>query len=172
MPITPFSAAINQICEEKRLDKKVVIETVEAALAAAYRKEYGHPSQVIRTTLDEENDKIKVRQVLEVVEEVEDEDTEISLKDAKKINKKAKLGDEIEKALPEKDEFGRIAAQTAKQVIIQRIREAERKVMFDEFKEKEGNLINGTIQQVEGNSVIINIGRANGIMPPQEQIPN
>lgn len=172
MPISPFSAAINQICEEKGLDKDIVVETVEAALAAAYRKEYGHPNQVIRAKLDEKTGGVNVKQILEVVKEVEEEDVEISLKEAKKRNKKAKVGDEIEIELPEKTEFGRIAAQTAKQVIIQRIREAERKVLFDEFKDKEGSLINGTVQQIEGNNIIINIGKTNGVMPPQEQIPN
>jgi len=172
MPISLFSAAINQICEEKGLDKDIVVETVEAALAAAYRKEYGHPNQVVRAKLDEKTGGVKVKQILEVVKEVEDEDVEISLKEAKKQNKKAKVGDEIEIELPEKTEFGRIAAQTAKQVIIQRIREAERKVLFDEFKDKEGTLVNGTVQQIEGNNIIINIGKTNGVMPPQEQIPN
>lgn len=172
MPITPFAAAINQICEEKGLDHDIVVETVEAALAAAYRKEYGKPSQVVRAKLDEKTGHIKMSQVFEVVKEVEDEDIEVTLKEAKKDNKKIKVGEEIEKPLPEKTEFGRIAAQTAKQVIIQRIREAERKVLFEEFKEKEGSLVNGTVQQIEGNSIIVNIGKTNGVMPPTEQIPH
>jgi len=176
MPISPFIATINQVCDEKGLDRDVVIKIIEAALAAAYRKDYGKPKQIMKAKLNEEDlAKTEMFQVFTVVEnepeEEFDENNQMKLKDAKKIKKSIKVGDEVEIALPQKENFGRIAAQTAKQVIIQRLQEAERNVLFKEFKEKENHLINGTIQQVEGNDIIINLGKINAIMPQKEQMP-
>lgn len=173
MPISPFIAAINQIVDEKGLPKEIVISTIEAALAAAYRKEYGRPHQIIKTKLDSETGDFDVFQVFHVVKktDLKDEQTEKTLTEAKKITKLVKIGDEVDLPLPKHSEFGRIAAQTAKQVIIQRIREAERDVLFNLFKEKEGQLLVGTIQQIEGQMVIVNLGKANSIMPIVEQIP-
>jgi N utilization substance protein A len=172
MALSPFVAAINQICDEKSLSKEVVIETVEAAIAAAYRKDYGNPNQIIRATLNPETGQFSVSQIFEVVDEVEDEHTQMSLDNAYKFNKGAKVADEIEIPLAPHSDFGRIAAQTAKQVIIQRIREAERDMLYQEFKEKEYQLLNGNVQQVEGDNVIINLGKINGVMLPSAQIPN
>lgn len=171
MPISPFLAAINQICEEKGLKKEVVLETIEAALAAAYRKDFGQPDQIIKVSLDIENDKMKVFQVFDVVKEVENPQREISLSEAKKIKKDIKEGETIEKELPSHRDFGRIAAQTAKQVIVQRLREAERDILYQEYKEKEGQLLTATVQQIEGKNVILNLGKLNGIMFPSEQVP-
>lgn len=168
-----FMSAIDQICEEKGLSKDVVLETVEAALAAAYRKDYGSPRQIIRTKLNEvtgEAQMFRVYQVVETEEEIEEKETQLPLKDAKKLDKKAEVGQEIIIPLPQHDEFGRIAAQTAKQVIIQRIREAERDMLFKEYKDKEGTVINGSVQQLDGNNVVINIGKANAVMYPAEQV--
>lgn len=172
MAISPFVAAINQICDEKGLSKDVVIETVEAAIAAAYRKDYGHPSQVIRTKMDPETGEFKVSQIFEVVDEIEDENSQMSLDNARKFKKSADIGAEIEIPLAPHSEFGRIAAQTAKQVIIQRIREAERNMLYDEFKQKEHQLINGNVQQVEGETITINLGKINGVLLPSGQMPN
>ncbi len=163
-----FTSAIDQICAEKNISKEVVIATIEDALAAAYKKDYGNKKQEVRVELVEDGD-IIVFVSKEVVETVEDKFTEISLEDAYKFKKDAKVGDIIEiKDLP--SDFGRIAAQTAKQVIIQRIREAERDMVFGEYKDKEGEVINGTIQRIEGNNVIVDLGKASGILFPNEQI--
>lgn len=173
MALSPFMAAINQICDEKGLPKETVVETVEAALAAAYRKDYGHSHQVIRAKLDEEDiGKTQMFQVLDIVKktEFEDEHTQITLTDAKKIRKDAKVGEEILVELPHQEAFGRIAAQTAKQVIIQRLREAERDLLYREFKDKEGTIMTGQVQQLEGPDVIVNLGKINAIMLPSGQI--
>ena len=171
MAISPFMAAINQICEERGLAKEVVVETVEAAVAAAYRKDYGHSRQIIHAHFDPESSLFKITQGFEVVEEVEDTNSQITLKDAKKIKKGIKIGNEIEKPLQPHSDFGRIAAQTAKQVITQRIREAERTLILDEFKKKEGTLINATVQRIEGRNIILDLGKTTAIMPALEQIP-
>lgn len=173
MALSAFMAALNQICDEKGLPREVVVETVEAALAAAYRKDYGHPRQVVRAKLDEDDiAKTKMFQVLAVVKktEFEDEHSQILLADAKKQQKNLKLGDELLIPLPHQESFGRIAAQTAKQVIIQRLREAERDLLFAEFKEKEGTVVTGSVQQIEANDIIINLGKINAIMLPSGQI--
>ena len=172
MPKSEFASAISQICDEKGLKEEQVIETIEAAIASAYRKDYGKPTQKIKASFDTETGETKIWQVFEVVEEVTDPEREISLKDAKKKKKKAKIGDEIEKKLKPASGYGRIAAQTAKQVVIQRIREAERNVIYDEFSGRVGELISGVVQQIEGRNVIVNLGKANGIIFPQDQIPN
>ncbi len=175
MAISQFEAALNQVCDEKGLTKEMVISTVEAALAAAYRKDYGEPSQVIRAKLNlDDLTQSKMFQVFAVVKkaDLKDEQREIELSKAKKIKKDAKVDDEILIELPQHAEFGRIAAMTAKQVIIQRLQEAERQMIFNEFKEKEGKLINGVIQQIEGPAVIVNLGKINGLLLPTDQIPN
>ncbi len=174
MAISQFADAINQICEEKGLDRTVVVEAVEAALAAAYRKDYGSPHWVVRGKLDESDiTKTAMRrawQVVETAEEVEDEEQQIALADAQKKQSGIKVGEEIEEPLPLQADFGRIAAQTAKQVIIQRLQEAERSMLFTEYKQHEGQLLNGTIQQVEGRDVIVNLGKINAVMPAGEQV--
>ena len=173
MAISPFMAAINQLCDEKGLDKDTILETINAAIAAAYRKDFGKQTQIIRAEMDPESGQAKFWQVFDVVEkeeEVEDMENQKSLTEAKKIDKKAKLEEQVEIPLETKNEFGRIAAQTAKQVVTQRLKEAERDMLFAEFKEKEGQLFNGTIQQIESGNVIVDLGKANGIMPPSDQI--
>ncbi len=154
MAISKFSAAINQICDEKGLDKETVLEIIENALAAAYRKDYGKKGQDIRVKFDEETGATSVFLYKEVVGNVEDELTQISLNEAKKTKKDVKIGDKISFDVTPAD-YGRIAAQTAKQVITQRIREAERNVLFTEFKNKEGSLINGIVQQIKNGNVFI-----------------
>lgn len=164
-----FTDAITQICEEKNISKEVVLETIEAALAAAYKKDYGSKDQEVRVEIDPDSGEIVVYIQKEVVDEVENETTQMSVVNASKLKKSAKVGDIIEiKDLP--NDFGRIAAQTAKQVIIQRIREAERDMVFGEYKDKEGEVINGSVQRVEGNNVIIDLGKAAGVLFPNEQI--
>lgn len=164
-----FMAAIMQIAEEKGISRDAVIETVEAALAAAYRKDFGQKEQVVVAEMDSKTEKTRLFVVQKIVEEVEDPVKEISLKDAKKIDKTAEIGGEIREEVFPPAEYGRVAAQTAKQVILQRLREAERTMIFQEYKEKEGQLINGTIQRVEGNVVMVDIGKSTGILFPSEQ---
>lgn len=194
-----FGSAVMQIADEKGLSKERVLEVVEAALAAAYKKDYGKKGQVIRAEFDEVSKSAKFFLVKEVVDEstrefVELEEGEeeaelpepeegdeerlprynperdITLEDAKAIRKDAALGETIEMPLPTEEEFGRVAAQTAKQVIIQRIREAERETMYEEYKEKEGQVVNGVVQRIEGRNVFIDLGKSVGILFPSEQI--
>lgn len=169
----PFMSAIEEICEDKGLDKDTVIETVEAALAAAYRKDYGKPKQIMRAKMDMvtgQADIFRIYTVVDSEEEVKEKEQDLTLDQAVKLNKKAKIGEEILIPLEHKEEFGRIAAQTAKQVIIQRIREAERELLYKEFKEKENQVVNATVQQLEGRNVIVSLGKANGIIYPADQV--
>jgi N utilization substance protein A len=151
------------------------LETVEAALAAAYRKDYGRPKQIIKAKLNSDSGKAEMFRVYDVIEdpeEIKETEHELTLEEAKEIDPNAEYGKEVLVPLPFHDEFGRIAAQTAKQVIIQRIREAERNMLFDEFKDKEHKVVNATVQQIDGRNVIVSLGKANAIMYPSDQINN
>jgi len=172
MAISPFAAAINQLADERGLPKDIIIETIEVAVAAAYRKDYGQSEEDIKSKLDEESGQFKVWQVFEVVEEPENIHAQLTVDQAQEYKKGAKLADVIEIELEPHDDFGRIAAQTAKQVISQRLREAEKEILYAEYKDKQGQLINGYVQQVEGPNVILNIGKLNGLMIASDQIPN
>jgi transcription termination/antitermination protein NusA len=177
MSQSPFMAAINMMAEEKGLPKEIIIETVEAALAAAYKKDYGDKDQEVRAELDDKGDiHIWVSKTVVPDGEVENEFLQIGLSDAKKIKKTAKVGTEEGPEMVEfEDEpegFGRVAAQTAKQVIIQRVREAEREIIFTEYSDKVDTVLNGTTQRVDGNTVYVDLGKANGTLFPNEQIPN
>lgn len=192
-----FALALSQICEEKGIPKEKAMEIVEAAIAAAYKKDYGEKGQVIEAKFDEETGEVKAYQIKvvaemteedeggeEAAEEIEVQEGEdgedpkkkfnpeknITLEEAEKFDKNAKLGDEIRIELPPHNDFGRIAAQTAKQVMIQKIREAEKEAVFEEFKDKEGEVVNGTVQRVEGRNVLVDVGKAVGILYPAEQI--
>lgn len=164
-----FMSAIQQIAEEKGISLEAVLETVEAALAAAYRKDFGQKEQIVVAQLDPKTEGARLFVVRKIVEEVEDPVKEISLEDAKKIDPKATLEGEIRDEVFPPAEYGRVAAQTAKQVILQRLREAERSMIFNEYKEKEGTLINGVVQRIEGAVIMIDIGKATGILFPSEQ---
>lgn len=166
-----FLSAIEQICEEKGISKDMVLEAIEAAIIAAYKKDFGDKEQEVRVELDPNNGDATIFITKEVVESVEDPMVQVSLADAQKIKKAAKLGDFLEFKEDNK-EFGRVAAQTAKQVILQRIREAERDVVFSEYSGKEGNIINATVQRFENGNVYIDLGKATGVMFPSDQIPN
>lgn len=172
MAISAFSAALNQLADERGLPRDIIIEAIESAVGAAYRKDYGHPEQEIISKLDEESGEFKIFQTYEVVEEVENAQAQLTPKEAKEYKKTAKIGDIIEIELEPHSDFGRIAAQTAKQVISQRLREAEKEILYSEYKDKQGQLINGYVQQVEGPNIIMNIGKLNGLMIASDQIPN
>src|SRR3989344_623722 len=230
-----FISAIKQIAEEKGVPEDKVVETIEAAIAAAYKKDYGEKGQIIRAKLNQETGDVKVTQVKYVIEgvdgdgniigeipdrpidgeverrepleksrrtessEVKDEkqikqekesketvqeqaiDEEdgkikfnpekyIALEDAKKLNKKLKVGEEVVIDRESKTEFGRIAAQTAKQVIIQRLREVEREAILADYKKKEGEVLSGVVQRMEGSMIYVDLGRTNGLLLPVEQL--
>lgn len=166
-----FLSAIEQICEEKGISKDMVLEAIEAAIIAAYKKDFGDKEQEVRVELNPDNGEGTIFVTKEVVESVEDPMIQITLSDAKKVKKDAEMGDMVEIKEDNKD-FGRVAAQTAKQVIVQRIREAERDVVFSEFSDKEGLIINATVQRFENGNTYIDLGKATGVMFPSDQIPN
>jgi N utilization substance protein A len=145
---------------------------IEAALASAFRKDYGEKEQVIAVEFNPENLSTKIYDVKTVVSEITEPQKEITLEEAREINKKYSIGDEVRTEITpaEGTNFGRIAAQTAKQVIIQRLREAERNMMFSDYKAKERTLQNGIVQRVEGDTVLIDLGKATGVLFPSEQI--
>src|SRR6185369_3417068 len=164
-----LAAAIKAIAEEKNLPEDTVKEVVEQALAAAYRRDYGEREQEVRVTMNLNSGDVDAYVMKEVVEDVENKAYEISLKDASVMQKSAKVGDFVE--VHEKvNDFGRVAAQTAKQVILQRLREAEREIVMAEYEDKIGTVINALVNRVEGNIVRVDLGKAQGIMPRSEQI--
>ncbi|MFH0840740.1 MAG: transcription termination factor NusA [bacterium] len=206
--MSEITSAIKQICEEKNLSYEAVIATIESALAAAYRKDYGEKNQNIKVEFDPETAASKVFDIKTVVEDVPEEEeeddeeaieektkpvedqkkkvkedleegeeekrfnpkTEIQIFEAKKIKKSYKIGDEIKTPLEVPEEYGRMAAQTAKQVIIQRLREAERDMVFEEFKDKENEVITGVVQRREGRVILVDLGKAIGIILPEDQV--
>lgn len=166
-----FAAAIAQICDEKHIDPKVVIEAIEAALGAAYRKDYGSQEQKLRVVFDPQTGLTNVYQQFDVVTTVANRDFEKDLADAKKVRKTAKVGETIELEVTPK-EYGRIAAQTAKQVIIQRVREAEREAIYNLYKDHEGELLSAQIQRVERQGdAFIDLEKATVVLERQHQIP-
>jgi N utilization substance protein A len=206
-----FLSAIEQICEERGISKEKVLETIEMAIAAAYKKEQGRKGQNIRAKLDLVTGDAQLFQVKLVVdesmlkpepeegEEVEEEhplagrqrggksleseelseeerkirfnpEKHIMLEDARKENKDIQVGEELSTPLEASSGYGRIAAQTAKQVIVQRIREAEKEAVYEEYKEKEGTVVSGMVQRLERGNVLFDLGRGNGILPKEEQI--
>ncbi|MCD6471342.1 transcription termination/antitermination protein NusA [bacterium] len=182
-----ISVLIDQICQEKKISREAVIKAIEKALAIAYRKDYGNKMQNIKVDFNLKTGLTRVYDVKTVVEDLSQEEsaqqekskekrkfnprTEIQLSDAKKIKKNVKVGDEIITELPLPTGFGRIAAQTAKQVIIQNIREAERQTLYEKYKKLEHSVIDGVIQRREGVNLIVDLGDTNGILIYEEQIP-
>lgn len=190
LDIKTFNSALEQLEKERKIPKEKILEAIEQAMAAAYKKDYGKKGQIIRSKFDPETGKTDFFQVKIVVDEsiaiLEGDETpleegdervhfngehHILLEDAKKIKKGVKLNDEVIFPLEEKDDYGRIAAQTAKQVIIQKIREAERTSIMDEYGTKEGEIISGIVQKVERGNVYVDFNRATGVLGTEEQIP-
>jgi len=204
-----FTAAISQIAEEKGISAEKIIESIESAVAAAYKKDYGERGQIIKAKMDQKTGEVLFRQVKIVVDKdtifSEEElaamttaaeeapvvrrnedgknlidgerkvrfnpEKHIMLAEAKKINPKIKVGEELETVLETKADFGRIAAQTAKQVVLQKIREAERESILGEFKSKEGQIVSGIVQRIEGRNIFFDIGKTLGVLVKEEQIP-
>jgi len=196
LDIKTFKSALEQLEEERKIPKEKILDAIEQAMAAAYKKDYGKKGQIIRAKFDLETGKTDFFQIKIVVDESivkldapEDTGEEYSVKqegdervhfnpehhimieDAKKIKKGIELNEEIVFPLEAKDDYGRIAAQTAKQVIVQRIREAERTSIIDEYGTKEGEIIGGVVQKIERGNVYIDFNRATGVLPAEEQIP-
>lgn len=164
-------AALNQICADKNVSPDQVLEAVKQAIATAYRKDYGNKEQEIRVVLREDQDMPSILLIKEVVEDVENENFEISVHDAQKLKPDAALGDEIEiDVTPEG--YGRIAAQAAKQVILQKIHEAEKQAVYQMFKDREDELLTATVTKVEPNWVTLEIEGNAVSLPWREQIPN
>ena len=161
--------ALKAIAEEKNLPEETVQEVVEQALAAAYRRDYGDREQEVRVTINTATGDVDAYVSKEVVERVGDPAYEISIEDAQKLKKDATKGDMVE-VHESVTNFGRVAAQTAKQVILQRLREAEREIVMNEYEDKIGTAINALVSRVEGNIVRVDLGKAQGIMPRSEQI--
>lgn len=206
--MSEITKAIQSLCDEKNLSYDAVMETIEAALAAAYRKDFGNKQQNIKVKFDPETGDMQAWDIKTVVEDIDEEvltkaqeelserrekareegrelaeeevadlprfnpKLEMMLSEAKEIKKKAKVGEVLEIPLEISGEFGRMAAQTAKQVIIQKIREAERGMVFEDYKKQEGQIIVGTIQRVEGRKILVDLGKISGILPSEQQAPN
>ncbi|EEG76769.1 transcription termination factor NusA [Dethiobacter alkaliphilus] len=165
-----FLAAMDAIEKEKGVKKEVLFEAIEAALVSAYKRNFNAAANV-RVQLNRESGEIKVYTRLEVVEEESnDPQLEISLQDAQKIDSRYEPGEIVEKEVTPKN-FGRIAAQTAKQVVIQRIREAEREIVFDEYIDREEDIITGIVQRMEQKNVIMDLGKTEAVLLPTEQMP-
>ena len=162
-------AIANSVASEKMIDKAIVIEAMEEAIQKAARARYGAEND-IRAKLDAQTGDLRLWRVVEVVEEVEDYFKQVDLKAAQKLDKNAKLGDFIVDPLPAID-LGRIDAQSAKQVIFQKVRDAERERQYEEFKDRAGEVITGVIKSVEFGHVIVNLGRAEGVIRRDQQIP-
>jgi len=202
MDIKTFSSAITQIAEEKGIPQQKVVDIIEQAIAAAYKKDYGEKGQKIEAELDSKTGEVKFWQVKLVVDEKmllteeeieemrekkekedvsEEEDKEkkvrfnperhIMIEEAKKKQPKIKTGEELRMPLKTQKDYGRIAAQTAKQVILQRIKETERETIFEEFKKKEGEVVSGIVQRIEGRTVYLDLGKTLGVLPAEEQVP-
>ena len=164
-----LSLAVRAIAEEKNLPENIVQEAVEQALAAAYRRDYGDRDQEVRVKLNLKTGEVDAYVSKEVVGEVNNPAYEITLDEASKLVKGSKIGDMVE-VHDRVESFGRVAAQTAKQVILQRLREAEREIVMAEYEDKIGTVINATVSRIEGSVVRVDLGKAQGIMPRGEQI--
>ena len=196
MDLKSLTLAVDQLAKEKGFSAEKILEIIEQSLAAAYKKDYGEKGEFIKAKFDPITGQADFWQVKTVVNEdmlysekeieegknlleekeedkkiVFSERKHIMLKDAKKINPEIKVEEEVDIALESKIEFGRIAAQTAKQVIMQRMREAEKEAVLEEYKEKEGEILSGIVQRIEGQNILINIGKTLGILTKPEQIP-
>jgi N utilization substance protein A len=165
-----FMIAINQVCHERQLSKEVVLQAVEAALVSAYKRNFG-ANQTIVAKIDQETGAAKVFIAKEVVAEVADDKNEIPLEKARQYDANAEIGGVVHIETTPPADFGRIAAQSAKQVILQRIREAERDSLYNSFAEREGEIINGTVQSIEPHQVTLSLGKVEAILPRSEQIP-
>ena len=165
--MSDFMDAINDLVKEKGITKDVIMEAIESALVSAYKKNYGTAANV-RAEMSEETGDVEVLMQKEVVEEVEDDATQISLEEAREIDPRYQVEDIVEYQVTPKD-FGRIAAQTAKQVVVQRLREAERGMVYDNYIKRQGELVTGVVQRISNDTIFVNIGNTEGILVKGER---
>ena len=168
---TELIESMEELEKESGIQKDYLLESIETALVTAYKKNFECEDENVKITMDKETGEIHIYMQKEIVEEVENEKTQMSLEEAKSIDKKYKVGDIYEKELIPKN-FGRIAAGTAKQVIIQKIREASREFLYNEFNERKGEIVSGIVQKADGGVVVVDLGKLEGIMTVKEQIPS
>ncbi len=161
--------ALEELEKEKGIQKEYLLEAIEMALVTAYKRNFDSLENV-KVVMDKQTGATHVYSLKEVVKEVEDKELQISITEAKKVNPDLMEGDFLETEIVPRD-FGRIAAQTAKQVIIQKLREAEREIVFTEFNDRKGEIVSGLIQKADHNIVVMDLGRLEGVMPSKEQIP-
>ncbi|MBW1900481.1 MAG: transcription termination/antitermination protein NusA [Deltaproteobacteria bacterium] len=167
--ISDLSRMVDQVSREKGVGREVLLGALEEAVKAAARKKYG-PDYDLEVSYNEELGEIEVFEFKEVVEKVTTEHLEVSLEEGKKMDPDVEVGDSLGMKM-DTDAFGRIAAQSAKQVIMQRLKEAERDIVYDDFKDRQGEIINGIVQRFDRRSIIVNLGRTEGELPVREQIP-
>jgi len=180
MDLEVLTSAASQIAEESNIPHEQVVKIVEDSLAAAYKKDYGQSGEEIKASLDIKTGAVQFWQIKQVITLAEKEDEKIHfnplrsilLKEAKKINSKIKIGDDLHIPLEAKTTFGRIAAQTAKQILLQKVKEAHRESVYQEYKEKEGDVITGLVQRIESAAIYFDLGNAIGILPEEEQCEN
>ena len=163
-------STVNELAKERRVNKDVLFSAIEAALISAYKKNYGKGANV-RASIDRDKGEIEVLSRKTVVEEVTDPQSEMTLQEARDIDRRYEVGDLVEVPVSPRD-FGRIAAQTAKQVVVQHLREAERGVIYDEYSQKENEILTAIVQRVENRNVYVELGRTEGIIEPNQQMPN
>ncbi|OOM76912.1 transcription termination factor NusA [Clostridium sp. BL-8] len=169
-----FVGALKELVKEKGISEDLLFTTIQDAMVAAYKKNYANANtnaQNVKVNIDRETGEIHVYAQKTVVDEVYDDVTEISLEEAKEMNPKSEVDDVINLEVTPKN-FGRVAAQLAKQVVTQRIKEAERNIIYDDYKEKEFDIITGTILRKDKGMVFVNLGKLEGVIGPNEQIPN
>ncbi len=164
-----FLQAMDQIAKEKGISKDLLFEAIDVALVSAYKKNFG-TAQNVRVAIEQNTGEVDVFAVKTVVEEVENDLLQISLEEAKSINRNYNLGDIVERKVTPRN-FGRIAAQTAKQVVVQRIREAERGIIYDEYISRENEIVTGLVQRKEKNNIYIDLGKTEAVIGPNEQTP-
>jgi len=165
-----LNRVIEQVSKEKGIDKAILISALENAMISAAKKKFGHLRK-IEAQFNPEIGEVELFEAKTVVQDIQDEATEITLQDAKdNLDPDAEIGDELLCKL-DSTLFGRIAAQAAKQNIVQRLRDAEREIIYNEFKGREGQLVNGIVQRFEKRNIIVNLGRTDAILPEKEQVP-
>ena len=164
-----FLAALEAIEKDKGVSKDTLFDAIEAALISAYKRNFSSSSNV-KIYIDRTTGEIKAYKCLDIVEEVENPQHEISYNEARLINPAYEIGDVLEKEVTPKN-FGRIAAQTAKQVVIQRIREAERELIYEEYIDRQDDIVTGVVQRFEQKNAVVNLGKTEALLPPLEQIP-
>lgn len=168
--LSDLKRIIDQICRDKGIDRQLLVEALEEAVLSAAKKRYGMRRD-IEVTYNDDFGEIEIFQFRKVVDDVEDEQTEVLLSEAKELDPEVELGDELGSKMENVADLGRIAAQSAKQVIIQKMKDAERDVIYEMYKDRKGDIVNGIVQRFERGNMIINLGRTDALLPKKEQMP-